>query len=151
IFEVFAEEGIGSIAAGGRYDKLIGIFSGKDIPATGMSLGIERIIEVMKDQNILKKKKSKTKVFVVCVKEDVMKNVIEIVKMLREKNISTDFDLRGRNLKRQLEYADSLDIPYAVIVGPNELKQKKVKVRDMKKREEKEIEIKMLSSFLSSV
>jgi len=146
IFEVFAEEGIGSIAAGGRYDKLISIFSGKEIPATGISLGVERLIEVMKDRKLLKLKKSKTKVFVVCVKENV-ENVIEIVKILRKNNIPTDFDFRARKLTKQLEYADSLGIRYVVIIGPNEIKNKKVKIRDMLKREEREIEIEKIVDF----
>ena len=44
VFEVFAGKGIGSIAGGGRYDKMIGLFSGKDTPAVGISFGIERIM-----------------------------------------------------------------------------------------------------------
>jgi histidyl-tRNA synthetase len=50
IFEVFAEDGIGSVAAGGRYDKLIGLFLKRDIAATGISFGIDRIMEVMKQK-----------------------------------------------------------------------------------------------------
>ena len=53
IFEIFAGEGIGSVAGGGRYDKMIGLFSGRDIPATGISLGIERIMEVVKERKMM--------------------------------------------------------------------------------------------------
>jgi histidyl-tRNA synthetase len=147
IFEIFAEEGIGSISAGGRYDKLVGLFSGKETPATGISLGIERVIEVMKVKKIFENKKSRTKVFVVCVKDEVQEEVLKIVRNLRKSGIPSGFDLRGRNLTRQLEYADSIGIPYAMIVGPNEIKENKVKIRDMKKREETEVELKDLASF----
>lgn len=141
IFEVFAEEGIGSLAGGGRYDKMIGLFLGKDVPATGISLGIERIIEVMKERNMIKTKKTKTKVFVVAVNDDVRESVLEIAQNLRKNNILTDFDLRERNLTRQLEYADARDIPYVIIVGEKELKSKKFKLRDMEKKTEEELEL----------
>jgi len=144
IFEVFAAEGIGSIAGGGRYDKLIGLFSGRDIPATGISLGIERIIEVMKERKMIKPQKTKTKIFVVAVNEEAREKVLEITQNLRKNGMSADFDLKERNLTRQLEYVDSLDIPYAVIVGPEELKEEKVVLRDMKKREQRVVEIKNL-------
>ncbi len=144
IFEVFAAEGIGSLAGGGRYDKLIGLFLGRDIPATGVSLGIERIMEVMKERKMIKPQKTKTRIFVVAVNEETREKVLEITQNLRKNEISADFDLKGRNLTRQLEYADSLEIPYAVIVGPEELKEEKVVLRDMKKREQRVVEIKNL-------
>jgi len=131
IFEVFTEEGIGSIVGGGRYDKMIGLFSGKDIPATGISFGIERIIEVMKERKMVEVKKSGIKVFVVAVNDKVRDKVLEIVQMLREKSISTDFDLRSRSLSKQLDYVNSLGIPNVIIVGEKELKNNSVKLRDM--------------------
>lgn len=93
-FEVFAEEGVGSLAGGGRYDKMIGLFLGRDIPATGISFGIERIIEVMKERKMIKAEKSNVKIFVVAVNDKVRDKVLEIVQMLREKSIATDYDLR---------------------------------------------------------
>jgi len=148
IFEVFAEEGIGSVAGGGRYDKMIGLFSGKDLPATGISLGIERIVEVMKERKMVKGSKSKTKVFVAAVNDDVRKNALEIVQRLRSNNIRSDFDIRSRSLTKQLEYADSLGIPLTVIIGEKELTKGMSKVRDMKKRSETEVKINDLVSFL---
>jgi len=131
IFEVFAEEGIGSIAGGGRYDKMIGLFSGKDIPATGISFGIERIIEVMKERKMVEVKKSGIKVFVVAVNDKVRDKVLEIVQLLRNELISTDFDLRSRSLSKQLDYVNSLGIPNVIIVGEKELKNNSVKLRNM--------------------
>lgn len=151
IFEVFVEEGAGSIAGGGRYDKMIGLFLGEDIPATGISLGIERIIEVMKDKKMLKTQKTKTKVFVVNVNEDVLDKTLEITQMLRKDGISANFDMRGKSLRRQLEYTDSLGIPYAVIIGPKEIEKDKVKIRDMKKRSEKEVKITDLTKILKNI
>lgn len=144
IFEVFAEQGIGSIAAGGRYDNMIGLFLGRNIPATGISLGIERVIEVMKERKMLEKVKSKTKVFVIAVNDKVRDNVLKIVQMLREKSVKVDYDLRSRSLSKQLEYASSLGIPFTAIVGEKELKEKSVKLRNMKTGKEEMVKIKEL-------
>lgn len=148
IFEISAEKGIGSIAGGGRYDKLIEIFAGRKIPATGISLGIERIIEVMKKRKMLEEKKSSIKVFVATVNKEVLKKSLEIIQKLRENGIKTDFDLRERNLTRQLEYANSLGIPYVIIIGEKELSTKKFKIRDMQKKIEKEINLNEIIKIL---
>jgi len=131
IFEVVAEEGIGSVAGGGRYDKMVGLFSGKDVPATGISLGIERIIEVMKERKMIEAKKSNVKVFVIAVNDKVRDKVLEIVQKLRDNSIPTDYDLRSRSLSKQLSYANSLGIPNVVIVGEKELESKCVRLRRM--------------------
>lgn len=136
IFEVFAEEGIGSIAGGGRYDKMIGLFSGKDTPATGISLGIERIIEVMKERGMVKETKSKTKVFVASVNDEVRDDALTLSQKLRQNGISADFDLKNRNLTKQLEYADKLGIPYVLIVGKEELKKGEFKLKNMGREKE---------------
>lgn len=142
IFEVSAEEGIGSLVGGGRYDKMIGLFLGRDIPATGVSFGIERIIEVMKERKMIETQKSNVKVFVVAVNDKVRNKVLELVQKLRNNKIPTDFDVRGRTLSKQLEYADSLEIPYALIVGEKELEKDSVKLRDMRTGKEEIIKIK---------
>ena len=148
IFEIFAEEGIGSIAGGGRYDRLIRLFSGRDLPATGISFGIERIIQVMRDRKMVEVSKSNVKVFVVSVNEKCREGMLKIVKKLRENEIPTDFDLKGRSLTKQLEYADSLGIPYAIIVGEKELKTNKFKLKNMKERKEETLNLKEIIKLL---
>jgi len=148
IFEVFAEEGIGSIAGGGRYDKMIGLFSGKNIPATGISFGIERMIEVMKERKIFEVKKSNVKVFVIAVNDKVRDKVLKIVQILRNNSISVDFDLRLRSLSKQLDYANSLGIPNVIIVGEKELKNNSVKLKKMDTGKEISLKIDdMVKSF----
>jgi len=148
IFEISVEEGVGSIAGGGRYDKLIGILSGRDVPATGISLGIERILEVMKSRKMVEERKSGVKAFVAYPSQSLLNEVLKLVKDLRSCSIQTDFDLKGRKLTRQLEYADALKIPYVIILGEMELKKGVVRVRDMQKREEFEIKREDVANFL---
>jgi len=80
-------------------------------------------------------------VFVASATQDVRPKTWEIVARLRQAGVSTGFDLKDRSLEKQLEYADSVGIPYVVIVGKKELEKGFVKLRDMKNRREREIVI----------
>jgi len=149
IFEIIVKdyEKYGSIAGGGRYDRLIETFGGRPTPATGISLGIERIIEVMEQERMFSLGKTKTKVFVAAVNEKVKPDVIRIVQMLREEKINCQIDLMNRSLGKQLEFADAAGIPFAMVVGEKELKSRKFKLRDMRRKSEKELSIKDILKF----
>lgn len=150
IFEIAikTKRNIGSIAGGGRYDNLIELLGGRTTPATGISLGIERIIEIMKDEEMFNLPKTKVKVFVANVGEKVKDETIKIAQKLREKGISSQTDLMSRNLTKQLEFADSLGIPYCLIVGEKEIKNKKFKFRNMKKKVEKELTLEQIIKII---
>jgi histidyl-tRNA synthetase len=130
IYEVFLKDSqiISSVAGGGRYDKLIGNYlnSTEEYPATGVSFGIDVIFEAMKKAG----QKSVVQVYVIPIK--TTKECTKIAKELRSKGVNTDMDLIGRGISKNLQYVDSYGIPYAIIVGQKELKQGKVKLRDMK-------------------
>jgi len=140
IFEVMSEDKkIGSIAGGGRYDKMIATFSGKEeIPAVGVALGIERIIDLLKERE-KNKVKTYTKVFVVNVNDEVKEDCLKIAKKLRQAEINIQTDIMGRDIKRQFEYANSLGIPYTLIVGPKEVKTGDFKLKNMSTGEEIEL------------
>lgn len=151
IFEVIDTSGknIGSLSGGGRYDKLIEIFGGRPTPATGISLGIERIIEVMREEKMFDFPRTKIKVFVANVNEEVKDDTIKVTQELRKNRIPCQSDLMNRGLGKQLEFADSLGIPYVIIIGPKKLRKKVVKLRDMKKKIESEVKIEELKKKLS--
>jgi histidyl-tRNA synthetase len=149
IFEIRVKgEKIGSIAGGGRYDKLIEILGGKATPATGISLGIERIFQIMEEGKMFKLPKTKAKVFVANVNEKVKEEAIKISKKLRENGIACQTDLMNRSLTRQLEYCNALGIPFVLIVGEREIKEKKFKLRDMQKKVEKKLSLEKIIKFL---
>jgi histidyl-tRNA synthetase len=150
IFEIVVKtaEKIGSIAGGGRYDKLIEIFGGKQTPATGISLGIERIVQIMEEEKMFKLPKTKVKVFVANVNEKVKEEAIKISQKLRERGIACQTDLMNRNLTKQLEYCDSVGIPFVLIVGEKELREKKFKIRDMEKKIEKRLMLEEIFKLL---
>ena len=138
IFEVSVKTknklNIGSVAGGGRYDNLIAMYGGRQTPATGISFGVERIFEVMSQEGMLGKAKAVTRVFVVSVNDDkaVRSQGIEIAQQLRKSGINAETDVMGRDLRKQLDYANRRQIPFAIIVGPKEIKSRKFTLRDMK-------------------
>ncbi|NCO97367.1 MAG: histidine--tRNA ligase [Candidatus Aenigmarchaeota archaeon CG_4_10_14_0_8_um_filter_37_24] len=151
IFEIMSkDQKIGSLAGGGRYDKMIGAFAGskEEIPAVGIALGIERIIELLKERDGARNK-SVTKVFVIRVNDDVKKDCLKVVQKLRQAGINTQVDLMGRNLRSQLDYANSLGIPYVVVVGKEEVKSRKYKLKDMATGEEKQITLEEIISRIA--
>jgi histidyl-tRNA synthetase len=131
IFEVALGD-YGSIAGGGRYDKIIGKISEKeDVPAVGISLGIERIIEVMREKNLLSKRKSSAKVYVLRADSESEDTAVRIMQKLRRSGFATVGDLLGRNFSNQMKYADKLGVEKIVIVGKKDLADGNVTVRDM--------------------
>jgi histidyl-tRNA synthetase len=141
VFEVSAGENIGSVAGGGRYDKMIGMFSGKDTPAVGISFGIERIMEIIKDMKMMEQKRTNVNVFVIGVNEKMTEKVVEIVQMLRSNSVQTDYDLRFRSMSKQMNYANSMGIPNVIIVGEKELEKKSVKLKNMQSGEEEMVKM----------
>jgi histidyl-tRNA synthetase len=153
VFEVTVEKykDVGSVAGGGRYEKLIELYGGKMTPATGISLGIDRLVNLMETENLFTLPKTSTKVFVAPVNEEMSGRAIEIAQMLRKNEIPTEVDVMGRKLSEQLKYADKKEIPYAVIVGKNDVKTGFVVLRDMGKKEQRKVKIPVLPSSLLSL
>lgn len=143
IFEISVKtkKSVGSISGGGRYDKLIGLYGGQPLPAVGISLGVDRIYEIMLSENMFDTPLTKTQIFVVCVNDSVRKNCVEVAQKLREFGINTQIDLMGRDIKKQLAYVNSKKIPYALIVGPKEIKERTYTLRNMKTGREERVKL----------
>jgi histidyl-tRNA synthetase len=138
VFEAFDKGGeeVGAVLGGGRYDRLCGVYGKRSIPATGVAGGIERLLISLEKAGVLPKHKEVGTVFVAAVNDEVRQHTLSIAATLRDARIPSDVDVKRKSLARQLEYANSLGIPYALIVGPQELKSGQFKLRDMKKRTE---------------
>lgn len=135
IFEtIVTEPKIGSLTGGGRYDGLIGLFSDKSLPATGTTLGIERIIDVMDELDMYPARigSTVTQVFVTVFDAERRAVSIKTVNELRSRGIRAELALNTEGLGKQLKYAATKGIPYVVIIGPDEAIAGKATVRDMK-------------------
>jgi len=129
IWEVIVENaGVGSVGGGGRYDNLIGIYSKEQIPATGSSFGVDRIVEVGLQKEVFRINVSSTKVFVVAIDREVFREAWSFAQTLRNAGIPTEVDLMRRKLSKQREYAKKKDIPILVFIGKKEVKEKKVTI-----------------------
>lgn len=146
VFETFVEgrEDLGSVAAGGRYDTMVGLYGGQSLPATGFGIGIDRLMEIVEEE----KKYYPAYVYIAVVDDNSKGRAVEIAQTLRKNSIRADTDLMNRNLTKQLEYADSLSIPYVLIVGRKELETKKFKLKDMKNKTERELTIEEIVGLL---
>ena len=135
IFEtVIKEAGIGAITGGGRFDDLIAALGGPNLPATGSSFGLERIISVMQTLGIAKSQKTVTQVFVAIFDPDsprLVEKAIQFAAWLREKDIKTELSMEKGSIGRQLRIADRRGIPVAVFAGPQELESGTIIVKDL--------------------
>ncbi len=144
VFEIVLPENKAlTITAGGRYDKLIEVYGGKPTAAVGISLGIDRIMWIMDEKKMFEGKETNAKVFLVSIGDSskVGRQIMRLSGLLRKIGISNEFDIMSRSLSKQLDYVNSKNIPYAIIVGEKELDKNVVKLKDMKSGEEKDISI----------
>ena len=121
VYEATVDEPkVGSVSGGGRYDGLMGMFAGRDIPAMGVSIGLERIIEVAEEFNLIEAPKSVCDVIVI-FHERTLDFAAGIARDLRARGFNVDLSLLDRkSFGDQLKYADRRGIPIAVLVGENE-------------------------------
>jgi histidyl-tRNA synthetase len=141
IFEGYIPEIDVALGGGGRYDKLIQLFGGEATPAVGVAQGIDRIVMSLKKQKVSPKTPKKRSVVIIAVREEPMAKAQELAAMLRKAGLYTEVEVMGRSISRALSDANRRGVAYAVIVGPEELKEEKVVLRQMKKREQRTIEI----------
>lgn len=139
----------GSVLGGERFDKLVGTFSKKDVPATGFAIGFDRTLEAMDLFGLIPTPKTKTQVLVTIFSPELLKDSLKLAVKLRSAGINTDLypDPQAK-LDKQLKYADRKGIPYVVIIGPEEIKKKQVTIKDMKKKTQKTTSFKDLPKAL---
>ncbi len=150
VFETTVDEPkIGSLGGAGRYDGLVGMFSGRELPATGMSLGLERIIDVAEELGLLNFGTTVSQVLVTLFDADSVTTSLEIASGLRAAGVRTETYLEdGRDLGRQLRFASRRGIPFAIIAGPDERERGVVTVRDMNSGDQTEVNRDSVSSHL---
>jgi histidyl-tRNA synthetase len=140
----------GSLAGGGRYDKLIGSFTGKDVPAVGVAFGFDRLVDALGELKLLQIQQTATTVLVSIVSSETLGFSLELTSTLRKNNIPTEMYLdETAKLEKQLKYADRKGIPYVVIAGPDEVSKKIIKLKTMKTKTQEELSINALIEKLT--
>jgi len=133
VFEIQAE-GLGSqnaIGGGGRYDRLMQEYGGPATPGLGFALGFERTLLALEAAGVKVPAPPLAEVYVARADDSVADEVFRIVQALRDGGVAAEMDHQGRSLKSQFKQADKLAARFTVVVGPEELAEGEVVVRDM--------------------
>ncbi len=131
IFEVTEADLPGSLAGGGRYDELIGMFLGRPIPACGIALGLERILVVMAQREMFADAAAGPRVLVTCFSEELQGDSLALASELRAAGVAVESYPEPVKLGKQLKYASQRAIGLAAILAPDELEQGVVQVKDL--------------------
>jgi len=140
----------GSIGGGGRYDNLVNNFGNYEAPATGISIGLDRLVYALMQKKEFEIKQSKP--VVICVfNKDSMKEYIKLQTILRAADISAEIYPGESKLKKQMEYANKIKAPAVILYGEDEIKLEKPTLRNLNSGSEQSIEIKALVNEIKKI
>jgi len=128
-----------AIFGGGRYDRLLGDLGGKAMPACGFGCGDVVLGLVLEGRGLGPEAERPAEYFVASAKDEAWANVLSVVRRLRSKNVPTQFDLKGGNLKRQMKKAAEAAARFVVILGDDFARLGRVTVRDMETGEQRDL------------
>jgi histidyl-tRNA synthetase len=149
IFEVAFTDLPGSAGGGGRYDNLIGMFSGREVPACGFSLGLERILILLEERGLFPQNLAgRPELLVTLFDEAAMKHSLALCRMLRAEGFRVDLYPGNDRYGKQFKYAEQRDIRYALLVGPEELERNVVTVKDLQTGQQLAVESRELAEEL---
>ena len=141
IMEINVKDLPGSLGGGGRYDNLVGMFLGKDVPACGFSLGLERIIVVMAERGMFPAMlaTSPADVMVVIWDDELVSESLRLATDLRMAGLRVDLYPEADKVAKQFKYAASRGIPFVALVGEEERSRGEVSLKDLRSGEQKSV------------
>lgn len=141
---------IGSVCSGGRYDNLAQNYTTKKLPGVGISIGLSRLFYQLREAGVLGESKRATpsQILVIPMKE-TMGHALEFSTKIREAGIAAEIYFNDGKIAKKFSYADKLGIPYAVVIGEDEVNTGKYKLKDMKTGVQDELEIEQIIQRLN--
>jgi histidyl-tRNA synthetase len=138
IMEIAVPDLAGSLGGGGRYDNLVGMFLGRDVPACGFSLGLERIIVVMSERNMFPPTVAGggIDVLVTVWGPEQRADALALAGELRRAGLRVDVYPEADKLGKQFKYASSRNVPFVAVVGDDERQRGEVSIKDMRSGEQ---------------
>ncbi|MEK7629834.1 MAG: histidine--tRNA ligase [Patescibacteria group bacterium] len=131
VFEVYTSSSKSALGGGGRYDYLSELISGRAVPGVGAGIGLERLIEAMRTQEISPIIKSRPKVFFIAVGEQAKRASLRLMNELRSAGVAVQEVLGKKSIKAQLKAADKASAPFVLIFGQKEFFEGTIILRDM--------------------
>ena len=140
---------IGSVCSGGRYDDLAGYYTDKKLPGVGISIGLTRLFYVLNEQGLLSEEtvSSPADVLVIPMTDDPGPGIAAATS-LRSAGIRTQIYCEQKKFKAKLGYADKLSIPYAVLIGEDEINENVVALKDMRSGTQQKLSIEDASELI---
>jgi histidyl-tRNA synthetase len=153
IMEINVKDLAGSLGGGGRYDNLVGMFLGQDIPACGFSLGLERILVVMSEREMFPPRlgDSPADVMVTIWDEDSIAESIKLAQELRAVGLRVDLYPEADKLGKQLKYASTLKVRFVVVIGEDERAKGEVALKNMQSGEQRSVAREELGKLLEEL
>lgn len=131
MYDIGSKENPRAILGGGRYDSLLEIFGKEPISGVGLGWGDQIMIDFLRTYDLLPTFESGPKVFVTMMDTSLYKESSKTTQFLRENSIETIMQLSPSKLSKQLQFASKANIPWVIIIGEDELKEKKVLLKNM--------------------
>jgi histidyl-tRNA synthetase len=152
IMEITVPDLAGSLGGGGRYDNLIGMFLGRDIPACGFSLGLERIIFVMTERNMFPATVTRgaVDVLVTIWSHETREQSLLFASTLRAAGLSADLYPEADKLGKQFKYASSRSVPFVAVLGDDERARGEVSVKDLRTGAQQSVARSEAAAFIRS-
>ncbi len=141
VFEVYdkGSENIRAVFGGGRYDELLAIFDKEVVPAVGFGMGDVVIRDILETYNLLPQFDSVSRLYLCVINEESLDYAQDLAQKLRENKISVTVDYSGRKIGDQIKYADKNKIPFVIIIGEDEVKTGKMKIKELFTGKETEV------------
>ena len=141
IMEMNVKDLAGSLGGGGRYDNLVGMFLGQDIPACGFSLGLERILVVMSERGMFPESvgSAPADVMVAIWNEESIAESIKLAQELRAGGLRVDLYPEADKLGKQFKYASSIGVPFVTVIGDDERAKGEVALKNMRTGEQRSV------------
>ena len=132
VFEtVLTDDNIGSVSGGGRYDGLIGMFGKNQVPAVGVSLGLERLITIMEERGMLDDASGKADVWVTVFDDEHQLQSLQIAQELRTAGYRVLVSMKAGKLGKQFKKANNADVRWVIVCGPDDLENNTVQLKDL--------------------
>jgi histidyl-tRNA synthetase len=151
VYEASVDEPkVGSVSGGGRYDGLVGMFAGRDIPAVGISIGLERIIEVAEEFQLIQTPMSVCDAMVIS-QDETLAYAGTVARSLRNRGFNVDMSVQPKkSFGEQLKYAERRGIPIAIVVGSTEAELMSANVKTIASGEQRTVSLADLPAFVAA-
>lgn len=144
VYETFFDDypQFGSVCSGGRYDNLSSVFSNQKLPGVGISIGLTRLFDQLKDNNLLQfPALTPNKALIITQGAEFDALAAQVAAQLRQNNIAADVMHRSCKFKKKMEYANKIGVPYLIIIGEEEAQSELFTVKNMTSGEQNKLSV----------